>query len=277
MIKFIEQEPYSAIVHTYDVEGILYKGKSKYQEIMVIENPFFGRMLLLDNIVQITQRDEFFYHEMLTHVGMYAHPNPSRVVVIGGGDGGIVREVLKHKGVEKVYFVEIDEMVISVSKKYFPDVAVAVDDPRVEIKTMDGAEFIKGISNIDMVIVDSTDIIGFARTLFTKEFFQAVSDCMGREGIFVTHTESLHLHKDIVIEMQEELRGVFPVVDLYTAAIVTYPGNWWAFAVGSKELNPRQCRRPFDIDTKYYDQEIHTQAFLTPGFYKKLLNRQLQW
>ncbi|MBF0320713.1 MAG: polyamine aminopropyltransferase [Nitrospirae bacterium] len=277
MFKFIEEEPFSPIKHSYEVDGILYKEKSKFQDIAVIENRFFGKMLLLDGIVQITERDEFFYHEMLTHVLMHAHPNPKRIVVIGGGDGGIVREALKHKTVEKVYFVEIDESVINVSRKFFPDVAQSIDDPRVEIKVMDGAEFVKNSSAIDIVIVDSTDVIGFARTLFTKEFFDSVKNSMTENGMFVTHTESLYLHKDIVIEMQEKLKKTFPVVDLYTTAIATYPGNWWAFAVGSKSLSPRQCRRPFEIETKYYDDEIHTQCFLTSKFYGKLLNRQLKW
>ncbi|MBI1810923.1 MAG: spermidine synthase, partial [Nitrospirae bacterium] len=156
MIRFYEKDPYAPIQYTYEVENILYNGKSKFQEIMVIRNPHFGKMLILDGVVQITERDEFFYHEMLTHVALHAHPAPRKVIIIGGGDGGAVREVLKHKTVEKVYFIEIDEEVINVSRKFFPEVACDVDDPRVEIKCMDGAEFIKGRdSDIDAVIVDS--------------------------------------------------------------------------------------------------------------------------
>src|SRR4030043_971687 len=143
MIKFFEKAPYAPVEYLYDVEEILYKGKSKFQDIMVIRNPYFGKMLILDDVVQLTERDEFFYHEMLTHIVMHAHPSPKKVVVIGGGDGGVVREVRKHKTVDKVYFVEIDEEVISVSKRFFPDVASGIDDLRVEIKIMDGAEFIK--------------------------------------------------------------------------------------------------------------------------------------
>ncbi|QWR77351.1 polyamine aminopropyltransferase [Candidatus Magnetomonas plexicatena] len=277
MIKFIEQEPYSPIAHTYEVEKILHKEKSKFQELTVIQNPFFGRMLLLDGIVQITDRDELFYHEIITQIVMHAHPEPKRVVVIGGGDGGVVKEVLKHKSVEKVYFVEIDEAVIRVSKEFFPSVSEKVDDPKVEIKVMDGAEFVRSVKNIDITIVDSTDVIGFARTLFTKEFFDNVKNSMNSNGMFVTHTESLHFHKDIVIEMQENLKKVFPVVDLYTQCIATYPGNWWAFAVGTSGLDPRVMRHPFEIETKYYDDEIHERLFVTKKFYKKLINRELKW
>jgi len=278
MIRFYERDPYAPIQYTYEVENILYNGKSKFQEIVVIRNPHFGKMLILDGVVQITERDEFFYHEMLTHVVLHAHPAPKRVIVIGGGDGGAVREVLKHKTVEKVYFIEIDEEVINVSRKFFPTVACDVDDPRVEIKCMDGAEFIKGRdADIDAVIVDSTDIVGFATSLFTKEFFSSIKNCLTKDGFYVTLSESLHFHKDIVIEVQETMKAVFPVVDIYTAPIATYAGNWWTFSVASKGLSPRDMRRKFEVNTKYYSDEIHQQAFLPKGMYERLMQRKLEW
>ncbi len=279
MIKFNEKAPYAPVEYLYDVEEILYKGRSRFQEIIVIRNPYYGRMLLLDDVVQITERDEFFYHEMMTHIVMHSHPEPKKVVVIGGGDGGVVREVLKHKTVEKVFFVEIDEEVINVSRKFFPTVSAGMDDARVEIKIMDGADFVlnRKQADIDAVIIDSTDIIGFARSLFTTDFFNNVKNCLTKDGMFVTHTESLHFHKDIVIEIQEVLKKVFPVVDLYTAPIATYPGNWWAFAVASKNLSPREVRRRYDISTKYYSDEIHRQAFMPIGMYEKLMQRKLEW
>jgi spermidine synthase len=279
MIKFFEKAPYAPVEYSYDVEEILYKGKSKFQEIMVIRNPHFGKMLILDDVVQLTEKDEFFYHEMLAHVVMHALPYPKKVIVIGGGDGGVVREVLKHKTVEKVYFVEIDEEVINVSKRFFPTISSGVNDLRVEIKIMDGAEFVmkKKPSDIDAVIIDSTDIIGFARSLFTEDFFTSVKQCLTDDGMFVTHTESLHFHKDMVIEIQELLKTVFPIVDLYTAPIATYPGNWWAFATASKGLSPRETRRNLEVITKYYDEEIHRQAFMPKGFYEKLMQKKLEW
>ncbi len=279
MIKFTERAPYAPVEYLYDVEEILYKGKSKFQEIMVIRNPYYGKMLVLDDVVQITERDEFFYHEMLTHVVLHANPSPRKVIVIGGGDGGVVREVLKHKSVEKVFFVEIDEEVIKVSKRFFPTVSSGVDDIRVETKIMDGADFIakRKSADIDAVIIDSTDIIGFARSLFTDDFFSSVKNCLTENGMFVTHTESLHFHKDMVIEIQESLGRIFPVVDLYTATIATYPGNWWAFAVASKGISPREVRHAFDIDTKYYSDEIHRQSFMPKGMYKRLMQRKLEW
>jgi len=278
MIRFFEKEPYSPIEYTYEVQSVLYKGKSQYQEILVVENPYFGKILILDGIVQLTERDEFFYHEMLTHIVMQAHPNPKRIVVIGGGDGGVVREVLKHKTVEKIYFVEIDEEVIQISKRFFPTLSSSIDDPKVEIKIMDGADFIKKSStSIDAIIVDSTDIIGFARSLFTEDFFSSAIKALNQDGMFVTHSESLHFHLDIVIEVQKILKKAFPLVDLYTAPIATYPGNWWVFSIGSKKLNPRDIRRPFEIKTRYYDDEIHKHAFLPHKLYRKLMDKKLIW
>lgn len=278
MIKFFEKDPYAPIQYVYEVEKVLYKGKSAFQEIMVFENAHFGRILVLDGVVQITERDEFFYHEMLTHVVMHSHPNPRNVIVIGGGDGGAVREVLKHDSVEKVYFIEIDKEVINVSKKFFPTVASGIDDKRVEIKCMDGAEFVKGRNgDIDVIIVDSTDIVGFAKSLFTVEFFKTVKNSLTGDGMFVTLSESLHFHKDIVIEVQESMKLIFPIVDLYTAPIATYPGNWWTFSAASKKHSLRDVKRDFKIDTIYYNDEIHQQAFLPPKTYERLLQKKLRW
>lgn len=278
MIKFFEKDPYAPIQYVYDVERVLYKGKSKFQEIMVFENPYFGRILVLDNVVQLTEKDEFIYHEMLTHPLMHSHPEPVTVAVIGGGDGGAVREVLKHECVKKLYFVEIDEEVINVSKKFFPSVSSSIDDPRVEIKFMDGAEFVKELENaLDVIIVDSTDIIGFARSLFTVEFFKSVRNALTQDGMFVTLSESLIFHKDIVCEVQDSMKLIFPIVDLYTASIATYAGNWWSFSIGSKSLDPRQIRRPLNVKTRIYTEQLHKTCFLPEDIYKKLLNRELEW
>ena len=278
-LKFVEKAPFVPVESGYEIEKILYRGKSRFQEIVVVESPDFGRMLLLDGVVQITEADEFFYHEMLTHPVLHAHPDPKKVIVIGGGDGGVVREVLKHKGVQKVYFIEIDKKVIEVSRKFFPTVACGIDDPRVEVRPMDGAEFVKQAprGEIDAIIVDSTDIIGFARSLYTKEFFAALKRCLSPDGMFVTHSESLAYHRDTVVKVQQTLKRAFPVVDLYTGIVPTYPGFWWTYAIGSMSLDPRQMRRPFKIQTKYYDDEIHAQCFATRKLYGKLMENKLGW
>lgn len=278
MIRFFEKDPYAPIEYVYEVESLLYRGKSRFQDIMVFRNPYFGKILVLDKVVQLTERDEFFYHEMLVHVAMHAHPNPRRVLVIGGGDGGAVREVLKHSLVEKVYFIEIDEEVINVSKKYFPEIACGMDDPRVEIKCMDGADFIMSRNgDIDVIIVDSTDIIGFAKSLFTVEFFKSAKHALTNEGMFVTLSESLHFHRNIIVEIQEQMKLIFPKVDLYTAPLATYGGNWWSFSVGSMLYDLRELRREFSITTRYYDDEIHRLSFIPPKLYSRLMEKKLDW
>jgi spermidine synthase len=278
MIKFTENDPYAPIQYSYEVSRVLYSGKSRFQDILVFENPFFGKILVLDGVVQITEKDEFFYHEMLAHIVMNSHPDPKKVVIIGGGDGGTLREVLKHRAVEKVYFIEIEEEVINVAKKFFPGVSGGLNDKRVEIKCMDGAEFVKGRrSDIDIVIVDSTDIVGFAKSLFTKKFFRSIKDCLTEDGMFVTLSESLHFHAKIVKEVQETMKSVFPVVDLYTAPLSTYAGNWWSFSVGSKKLDPREIRSKDKIRTKYYGHEIHRNSFLPEDLYRRLLCGRLGW
>lgn len=278
MIRFFEKDPYAPIQYVYEVERVLYKAKSPFQEILVFESPYFGRVLVLDNVVQLTERDEFMYHEMLTHVVMHSHPEAKRVAVIGGGDGGALREVLKHDSVEKLYFIEIDEEVIKVSKQFFPSVSCSIDDPRVEIRCMDGAEFIKQVENsLDVIIVDSTDIIGFAKSLFTVEFFKSVRDALTENGMFVTLSESMIFHKDLVYEVQTSMKLIFPIVDLYTASIATYAGNWWTFSVGSKSLDPREIRKPVKVETKLYSEELHKTCFLPRNLYQKLMNRELNW
>jgi spermidine synthase len=278
MIKFTEIAPFVAVEYSYDVEKVLYKAKSQYQDIMVFENPYFGNMLVLDGIVQLTERDEFFYHEMLAQVSLHAHPEPKTVVVIGGGDGGTVREVMKHSSVEKCYFIEIDRKVIEVSKEFFPSVSKSVDDPRVEIRNMDGAEFIKGRNgDVDVILVDSTDPIGFARTLFSEEFFTSCAAALKKDGLFVTHADSLLLHSDMVREVQLTMRKAFPLVDLYTGPIATYPGNWWAYNIGSRGLDPKEMRRELAAEFRYYDEEIHPHAFLPRKLYKRLLDGKLNW
>jgi len=277
MIKFIENEPFSPVQYMYEVEKILFKGKSAYQEIVVFESPDFGRILVLDNIVQLTEKDEFFYHEMLTHVAMHVHPNPKRVVVIGGGDGGTVREVLKHDTVEKVYLAELDKKVIEVAKEYLPFVACAFDDPRLEIHITDGSEFIKEAKDIDIVIVDSTDAIGMARSLYAEEFFRHVKKALKDDGLFATHSESLCFHKDVTIEIQEILKKVFPIVDLYSIPIATYPGNWWSFSIASMKYDPRKPQRPPVKGLRLYDTEVHAWSFLPKSLYERIMNKTLHW
>ena len=274
----MERDPYAPIRHCYGISKILYEGKSKYQEIQVVESHYFGKMLILDGVVQFTEKNEFFYHEMLTHPVMFAHKNPQNVLIIGGGDGGILREVLKHKSVKKAVLVDIDKDVVEVSKKFFPTVACSMDDPRAIILNEDGFKYIQDYKNeFDVIIVDSTDPVGFAHVLTTEEFFKYVFEALKEDGIYVGQSESLHYHLDIVVRFQKALKKNFPIVDLYTTVIPVYAGYWWSFSVGSKVYNPREISREVDVETRFYSDEIHKNAFLPPNFYQKILNGNFKY
>ncbi|SNZ11292.1 polyamine aminopropyltransferase [Hydrogenobacter hydrogenophilus] len=272
-VFFIERDPYAPIRHCYPVSKILYEGKSEYQEIMVIESPHFGKVLVLDGVAQCDERFEFIYHEFISHVPLFAHPNPEDVLIIGGGDGGALREVLKHKEVKRAVLVDIDKQVIEVSKKFFPTMAVAFEDPRVIVLNEDGYKYVQDYEQeFDVIIVDSTDPVGFAHVLTTEEFFKYVYRALKDDGIYVGQTESIHYHADIVRRVQKSLRKVFPIVDLYTAVIPGYAGYWWTFSIASKKHPVREPSRDVNIQTKLYSADMHRHAFLPESFYQKILS-----
>jgi spermidine synthase len=271
-VRLFEKDPYAPIQYSYEVTEVLYRGKSEYQEFAVVVNPFFGRMLILDGVVQFTERDEFFYHEMLAHVPLHAMAAPETVVVIGGGDGGVIREVMKHPSVKKAYLVDIDPEVTRITKEFFPTVAAGLDDPRVQHCPMDGAQFLAEFQGqADAILVDSTDIVGFAKSLFTPEFFGRARSILGPDGAFVTLSESLHFHFPIVREVQKTLRASFPCADLYTAPIATYAGNWWCFAVGTNGASLRAPVREPVTPTRYYCGDVHRSCFLPPFLHDRLM------
>jgi spermidine synthase len=245
---------------------------------MVLNSTYFGKMLVLDGVVQLTEKDEFFYHEMLAQVVLHAHVHPKTALIIGGGDGGTLREVLKHKLIEKVQLVEIDKQVIETSMHFFPGLATGFIDKRAELIEMDGISFIKQTKcKYDAVIVDSTDPVGSAEGLFTEEFFGGIRNILSEDGIFVTQTESLHFHRQFVIDAQIKLRGLFKIVGLYNVPITTYAGNWWTFSIASKKYQVKKPNRSQEVITRYYDEQVHKSAFLTDNLYHKLLNNTLDW
>lgn len=245
----------------------LFSKRSNYQEILIVETPQYGRVLLLNNKFQTTDIDEFIYHEMIAHVALYSHPTPSKVLVIGGGDGGTVREVLKYQSVKHVELVEIDSDVVEASKKYFPHLSSGFSDPRCKIIIADGVEYIKNISSsYDIIIVDSTDPVGPAANLFTKDFYTAAYTSLKVDGIFVSQTESPFLHMDFIIKTNKTLSAIFSVVHLYTAPIPTYPSGFWSFTIGSKKYDPSAPLKKGAINTRYYSPEIHKASFALPRF-----------
>lgn len=253
----------------------LHVEKSEFQDIALIETRQFGRMLVLDGAVQTTVEDEFVYHEMITHVPLFTHPEPKKVVVIGGGDGGAIREILKHPSIQKAYLVEIDKKVVDVSKKYLPEISCALDDERAEVVIEDGIKFVKeNKGEFDVIMVDSTDPIGPAVGLFAKDFYQSIYEALKDDGIFVAQTESPFFSKELISRVFRDIKGIFPITKLYLCSVPTYPSGLWSFTMGSKKYNPLEIPdgRIRELDTKYYCREIHRAAFALPKFVKRLIS-----
>jgi spermidine synthase len=241
----------------------------------MVETDEFGTMLLLDGMVMTTDKDEFVYHEMVAHVPLFTHPNPKSVLVVGGGDGGVIREVLKHPSVEKAVLVEIDGKVIEYSKKYLPNIAGGLDDARVEVIVGDGFMHIAEAENeYDVIMVDSTEPVGPAVNLFTKGFYSGISKALKEDGIFVAQSDNPWFTPDLIRDVQRDVKEIFPITKLYIANVPTYPSGLWTFTIGSKKHDPLAVapERFHEIDTKYYTPELHTAAFALPKFVKYLTN-----
>ena len=253
----------------------LFRGKSPYQDVAIVESEEFGRMLVLDGIIQTTVRDEFIYHEMLAHVPLFSHPKPERVLVIGGGDGGTVREVLKHPEVKRVHLVEIDEMVVRACREYLPELAGKLGDPRVEVHFADGIEYVKGRRHaFDVILVDSSDPLGPAEGLFTTEFYRDASEALKKDGILAVQSESPFVTPDLVKAIYEAISPHFQSAQLYTAQVPVYSVGPWSFVIASKRL--ADCRAPkrtrASVKTRYYSPEVHKAAFVLPPYIQERLH-----
>jgi spermidine synthase len=269
---FQEKDPFAPIKYAYEVEEIICQRKTRFQDLLIFRNPYFGKVLALDGVVQLTERDEHFYHEMLAQVAMHIHPAPLDILIIGGGDGGTLREILKHGLVKSVTVVELDGEIIEASKEFFPTLSAGFSDPRTHILETEGAGFLAQTrEKFDLIIVDSTDPVGPSRSLFTSQFFKSASATLKAEGIFVAQTESLHFHREFIRDVQHGLREIFNIVDLYTVPLTTYAGNWWTFSISSKAHNPKDILRKCEVSTRYYSEDVHRHAFLPPSLYQRLM------
>jgi len=252
----------------------LHYEKTPYQELAVVDTEAYGRTLLLDNIIMTTVGDEFFYHEMITHVPLNTHPDPRTVLVIGGGDGGAIREIVKHSSVEKAVLVEIDARVVANAREYLPEISCSLDDARVEIRFEDGLEHVRRKENIyDVIIVDSTDPIGPAVGLFSAEFYRNIYQALKPDGLFVAQTESPLFNAKLIRRLQRDIGSIFPITRLYLATVPTYPGGIWSFSMGSKEYDPLEVdwRRAPQLKTRFYTPAVHQGAFALPPFVQEVL------
>uniref|UniRef100_A0A5S6QB74 PABS domain-containing protein n=1 Tax=Trichuris muris TaxID=70415 RepID=A0A5S6QB74_TRIMR len=258
------------------VENVIYSSRSKYQDILVFQSESYGRVLVLDGIIQCTERDEFSYQEMMAHVPLHLHAEPRKVLIVGGGDGGVAREVLKHSTVETVVVVEIDKEVVDACATFFPNMAASFKDPRVQVHYCDGLEFLKHKKEkFDVIITDSTDPVGPGESLFGINYYQLLKESLNEGGVVMTQAESIWLHMDLIAKLFHFCKSVFPVAAYCYTMVPTYPSGVIGHLVCSnnKNSNPkvplRQCSP--SLGCKYYDSKVHEAAFRLPVFAKKKL------
>ncbi len=258
---------------TMKIKRTMVHEQTDFQELAMIETEEYGNMLVLDGMVMTTEKDEFVYHEMVAHPALFTHPNPENVLVVGGGDGGVIREVLKHSQVKKAVLVDIDGKVIEYSKQYLPSIAGQLNDPRVEVIVNDGFMHIHDHKNTyDVIMVDSTEPVGPAVNLFTKGFYQGIHDALKEDGIFVAQTDNPWFKADLIRSVNRDVKEVFDIVRVYVANIPTYPSGLWTFTMGSKKYDPLAVDESGipELDTQYYSPRLHKAAFALPKFVEDL-------
>jgi len=259
------------------VTGKLHEERSPFQKLAVFESSCFGRFLTLDDVVMFTERDEAVYHEMLVHVPLCSMPEPRNVLIIGGGDAGCLREALKHRSVQKVVQVDIDERVTRVCQKFFPWVGPAINDPRAELIFADGVEYVsKHAGEFDVVIIDSTDPVGPAVGLFLRDFYARVANTLSEGGIMTAQTESPSWGAHLMSAIYPEMRAAFAEVTAYIGCVPSYPSGSWSWAFASNNRKPHDF---FDAERaaliekscQYYNSAIHRAAFALPNHARQAL------
>ncbi len=262
------------------IERHLESLQSDFQRIDVFESKEFGKILTLDGFLMVTEKDEFIYHDMITHVPMAVNPNIKKVLVIGAGDGGTIRELLRYKTIEHIDMVEIDEEVVKVCKKYIPLTASKLEDEKVHIHYEDGLKFVRRKeAEYDLIIVDSTDPFGPGEGLFTKEFYGNCFRALNEEGILVNQHESMY-YTSYAASMErahKRIKESFPIARIYQAHIPTYPSGHWLFGFASKKYDPikdldEDKWNNLGLKTKYYNTDLHKGSFAIPNYIKDQLN-----
>ncbi len=262
---------------TLKINRVVESLQSEFQRIDVIENADFGKLLVLYGSLMVCDHDNNSYNEMITHVPLFCHPNPRKVLIIGGGDCGALTEVMKHPEVESCIMCEIDKTVVETSKKHFPQLTEGLKDSRAKVIYQDGKEFITSADDkYDLILLDLSDPVGPAADLFQQKFHRQVHDSLNDNGIMVAQSESPYFNRSTVRTMYANLKTIFPVVRMYTCFMPIYPSGYWSFAFCSKGPDPL---KDFDVaryeklalETQYYNLEMHRAAFALPEFAKKLI------
>lgn len=280
MIWF-QETLYPSWRQTHEITQTLFQHRTEFQNLVIFENPRWGRALALDGVVQVTEGDEFVYHEMMAHVPILAHGAAEKTLIIGGGDGGVLREVLKHKGVKKATMVEIDRAVVDMCLKYMPSIAgKSFDDPRTDLVIADGIKFVAETKErFDVIIVDSTDPAGPGEVLFTPEFYASCKRCLTDKGIMITQNGVPMMQPEELTNTYRRMQPLFADVSFVMAAVPTYVGGFMSLAWASLDSDAR--RRPLSLiqeryaqnafPTRYYTPEIHLGAFALPRYVSDLM------
>nr|WP_317282289.1 polyamine aminopropyltransferase [uncultured Sellimonas sp.] len=267
------------VKHSIRVNRHLFSQKSEYQQIDIYDTPEFGKVLVLDGNVMLTERDEFIYDEMITHVPMAVHPNIKDILVIGAGDGGVVRELTRYDSVKRIDLVELDEQVVEACRTYLPDNACKLNDERVRIYFDNALRFIRSKKDTyDLIIVDSMDPFGPSEGYFTREFYGICYNALHEDGIMVNQQGS-PFYKHDADEMQRSHKRIvntFPISRVYQAHIPTYAAGYWLFGFASKKYHPIDNLdagrwRSLKLETKYYTSNLHVGSFYLPAFLEKML------
>ncbi|WP_054949339.1 polyamine aminopropyltransferase [Numidum massiliense] len=254
----------------YGIKEVVYEKQSPYQHVMIVDSYDFGKMLVLDGFVQTTAGDGFIYNEMIAHLPLSFHPNPQRVLIIGGGDCGAAREVTKYDSVEMIDLVEIDASVVDVCKKHLPEVSGNLSDPRVNYHFTDGVGFVQDVdTRYDVIIVDSSDPVGPAVELFGLDFYKNVYRALNDDGLMVCQSESPLFYADVMQQTYERIDSLFPIAKTYSATVPTYPGGFWSFTLGSKRYD--RPHTTFDKEARYVTDGILSQCFQLPQFMQDAL------
>lgn len=262
------------------VDKQLYSGQSKFQRIDIFDSKDFGKFLTIDGLVMLTEKDEFIYHDMIVHVPMATNPDIKKVLVIGAGDGGTVRELTRYKTIESIDMVEIDKLVVDVCREYLPQTACKLDEPRVHLHFEDGLEFVRTKQDeYDLIIVDSTDPIGPGEGLFTKEFYGNCFKALKEDGVLVNQHESPYYseYARLMKRAHKRIEEFFPICRVYQAHIPTYPSGHWLFGFASKKYDPildlnEDAWNNLGLKTKYYNTQLHKGCFAIPNYVKELLD-----
>ena len=283
--NFIEENYKEGLSFRLALKQKLFEGKSSFQTVEVAESTHHGKVLLNDGCFMLSERDEAIYHEMMAHVPLFVHPQPERVLIIGGGDGGTAREVLRHASVKKCVMVEIDAMVVDACKMHIPKTAAALADPRLELRIEDGVAYMaESNDTFDVILIDSTDPVGPAQPLFGEEFYQNVNSRLSPNGIVVAQGESAFYESEMQTKLCEITAKIFKVVSPYNFSNMTYPGGLWSFLWASKGLHPVKDFKPEVISHRlknsqemfYYNEAVHQASFSLPTFQRKKLQSWLK-